>query len=190
MTSPWSERSIARALALQTFQRRHLVLVPNCIWTGSECDLLVVTANLRIIDVEVKISRADLKADAGKDKWFHSWDYKIDGPWRPRDEQQRRPREWPRKVWKHYYAMPRAIWTPELDASLGSSASGVLLLEQRGGNAEIVVRCERRAYPNRDAERIKPEDAVDIARLASLRMWDAYAELERHRQAPAAAEVC
>jgi hypothetical protein len=68
---PWSERLIARAIALQTFKRRYLMAVPNCNWTGHECDLLVVTDNLRIIDVEVKISRADLKADAKKEKWWH-----------------------------------------------------------------------------------------------------------------------
>lgn len=67
----WSEHAIARALVRQTFNRKYLVVVPNCNWTGHECDLLVVTENLRIIDVEIKISRADLKADAKKEKWWH-----------------------------------------------------------------------------------------------------------------------
>ena len=65
----WSERLIARELAVGLFARR-LVVVDNCIWTGHECDLLCVTTDLRIVDVEIKISRSDLKADAKKDKWF------------------------------------------------------------------------------------------------------------------------
>jgi hypothetical protein len=63
----WSEYNIARAIALQTLARKCVVLVDNCNWTGHECDVLGVTTDLRIIDVEVKISRADLKADAKKD---------------------------------------------------------------------------------------------------------------------------
>lgn len=57
----WSEQSIARAIALQTLARKCVVLIDNCSWTGYECDVLAVTTDLRVIDVEVKISRADLK---------------------------------------------------------------------------------------------------------------------------------
>ena len=59
----WTERSIGGLVVRQLFQRRVLA-VPNCCWTGSECDLLVIAPCLRIIDVEIKISRADLRADA------------------------------------------------------------------------------------------------------------------------------
>lgn len=173
--TPWSERLIGRELALNYFQRRNLVVVPNCSWPGSECDLLVVTANLRIIDVEIKISRPDLRADAKKDKWYHSWDFEIDGPWVGWDA-PRRPRQWPQKVWKHYYAIPREIWTDELAASI-SPVSGVLLL-YRGQRQEVLLDVWRPSKPCRDAEKISAENAVDIARLASLRMWDAYSKTE------------
>ena len=63
----WSEEKIATTLARQIFQRKCLVVVPNCSWTGDECDLLAVTKDLRVIDVEVKISRSDYRADAKKD---------------------------------------------------------------------------------------------------------------------------
>lgn len=68
--SEWSEFKIARAISLQTLARKCVVLVDNCSWTGHECDVLGVTTDLRIIDVEVKISRSDLKVDAKKDKWW------------------------------------------------------------------------------------------------------------------------
>ena len=168
----WSENLIARALSRNVFEQKHLIIVPNCGWTGDECDLLVVTRDLRIIDVEIKISRSDLKADARKNKWYHLWDWRVDKQFGGR----RRPREWPRKVWKHYYALPEKIWTPDL-ADVISPKSGVLLMYERNDNIRMTVK--RRAKPCRDAEKIAVEDAVNIARLASLRMWDAYDKLRR-----------
>lgn len=175
----WSEKKIATALARQVFERKHLVLVPNCSWPGSECDLLVVTRDLRIIDVEVKISRADFKADAAKDKWFHSWDWRIDGPFKSYEErnERRRSRQWPHKVWKHYYAMPKEIWKPDMVEFLPSKNCGVILLSDIRSD-RLLASVERRATPCRDAERLSASDAVDIARLASLRMWDAFEKLE------------
>lgn len=184
----WSEQSIARALALQFFNRKYLVVVPNCDWTGSECDLLVVTESLRIIDVEIKISRSDLKADAKKDKWWRSLDYHeatakgLDvRNWNPWEHRERR--EWPRKVWKHYYCMPAEIWKPELADVLGSSASGVLLLKTQAHDGRLIVTCERRATPCRDAKPISAASAIDIARLASLRMWESYRAIDEMRAA-------
>lgn len=166
----WSEHSIGRAVARQLLSRKCLVLVPNCNWTGNECDILGVTTDLRIIDIEVKISRADLRADLKKDKWWYRWDCDIDGP----DPNNRRRREWPRKVWKHYFAMPKEIWTPDLVDRI-PAVSGVLLLTQAGRN--VFIECRRRSKPNRDCDRLKPEHVVDVARLANLRMWDALQKL-------------
>jgi len=174
----WSEESIGRVLAWQVFDRKHLLILPNCQWAGDEADILVVTPNLRVIDVEIKISRADLKADARKEKWFERWDYRIDGPYR-QDLSGRRPRQWPSNVWKHYYCLPLDIWKPELFECI-SPMSGVLTL-QSASDGSPIVRCQRKATPNRKADRIDPEDAIDIARLASFRMWDAFKRLDEMR---------
>lgn len=188
--SEWSEYKIARAIALQTLARKCVVLVDNCNWTGRECDVLGITTDLRIIDIEVKISRADLKADAKKDKW---WSRTFVG-YGPREEimgangrlqMVRQPHIYnstallhPPKVWKHYYAMPRSIWKPELIEFLPSKASGILLLDVSGYprrvDADMRVECIRRATPARDAYRLTPAQAIDVARLANLRMWEAY----------------
>jgi hypothetical protein len=170
--------AIARAIALQTLARRCVVLVDNCNWTGHECDVLGVTTNLRIIDVEIKISRADFKADAKKDKWWHRMatrrEQQADGSWQyvtPPGV----PKQWPQRVWKHYFCLPEDIWRPELVEFLPSPASGVLLAKRTdGGLGPVAVTCVRRAKPNPDAYRLSPEQAVDIARLANLRMWEAY----------------
>ena len=178
----WTEGIIARAVALQTLARKCVVLVDNCNWTGYECDVLAVTTDLRIVDVEVKISRADLKADAKKDKWWHGYDWRTHGDWRGRwEDRPREPRAWPPKVWKHYYALPAEIWKPELLDCLPSTRSGVILLREQRHGAIAVAEVVRRATPNKEADRIKPEDVVDIARLANLRMWEAYQQRDAAR---------
>lgn len=86
-------------------------------------------------------------------------------------------------MWKHYYALPKEIWHPDLLATLPSAQSGVLLLDCEGYPRPVGhhmrVECVRRAAPNPDAPSISPAAAVDIARLVSLRMWDAFARLEQ-----------
>lgn len=183
----WNERNVITAVCRQVLQRKCLLLVDNCSWPGAECDVLGVTTDLRIIDVEVKISRADLKADARKEKWWHVPSYtealesgliKRGDAWDPWGHKT--PRRWPRRVWKHYYAMPEAIWKDELLAALPSSDSGVILLREQQHRPHIAVaRVARRSKPDRDAYRLKPEQVMDIARLANLRMWDAYEQVER-----------
>ena len=160
----WTERKIGRVLARNTF-RADLCVLPNCTWTGDEIDLLVVTPNLRVIDVEIKISRADLKKDREKIKWW------------------RTGTGWPRKVWKHYYAMPAELWHDDLKVHINTH-SGVLLLHNENPHRLYVknrgeVSCAKRARPNRDAETLTAAHVVQVARLASLRMWDAYLAAEK-----------
>lgn len=180
----WTERTIARALAQQTFNRKYLVVVPNCNWTGYEADVLAVTTDLRLIDVEIKISRADLKADAKKDKWWHR---QFSG-WEPVGESRTKavyestPQTHPPKVWKHYYLLPFEIWAPELEKCLPSEASGILFIHDWHGNGQPQIVVHRQAKPARDAYRLNAEQVVNIARLASLRMWDAYQQLDRLRE--------
>jgi hypothetical protein len=170
----WTEHLIAHALAYQLFNRQHLIVVPNCNWTGNECDLLVITRDLRVIDIEIKISKSDLKADIKKDKWYHRWDWRIDGAWHGRrDKHNRRRREWPEHAWKHYYAMPESVWDMSMSAILPKN-SGIILLCDRNR-----IKLIRRAKPCRDAKKISAEDAINIARLSSLRMWNAYEELRK-----------
>lgn len=168
----WTEATIARHVATQTLAKKCVVLVDRCNWTGNECDVLAVTTDLRIIDVEVKISRSDFKADAHKDKWWHRFGGRYDAATQKYIETPPAPKEWPNRVWKHYYAMPADVWKDALMEFMPSPRSGLLLLTERDG--VVRVKCERRATPNRQALRIKPESVMDIARLANLRMWDAY----------------
>lgn len=160
----WTEGKIGRILARGTFAN-DLCVLPNCTWTGDEIDLLVVTQTRRIIDVEIKISRADLKADREKRKWWRG--------------------SHPQRVWKHYYAMPAELWRDDLREFI-QPVSGVLLLhddaERRlmlGYKSGGRVECVKRAKPNQTPTTIGDRELVQIARLTSLRMWDAYKQLEQ-----------
>src|ERR1700756_2069926 len=106
----WNENQIARALAHGPLKGRSLITIPRCGWTGYECDLLCVDSKLRIIDIEIKISRSDLRADAKKDKWWAKRWFVEDGSGKLEGTR----RSWPPKVYKHYYCLPRLIWKPEL----------------------------------------------------------------------------
>lgn len=154
-----------------------MVMVPNTLWTGYETDLLVVEKKgLRLVDIEIKVSRSDFRRDADKSKWWREpdlWQWDM-GPPRPRMH-----RTWPEKVWKHYFAMPAAIWTDDLVEALPSPASGVLLFKE--SERGCLWWCERRAKPNKEADPISAANVFDIARLANLRMWDALADAERLR---------
>lgn len=168
----YSETTIAHALARNTFDDC-LCVVDRCTWPGSECDLLVITKNLRVVDVEIKISRADLKADRLKSKWHAPVQ-----AWRRRAGEPGELRDWPQGVWKHFYCMPAPLWRPDL-IEYCAPHSGILLVEWRGSSPRRWhVKVERRSRPDRQAKPISAEQAIAIARLASLRMWDAYADLD------------
>lgn len=166
----WSAPLIGRALHRDFLNRKGLVVVPNCYWTGYETDLLVVHDSLRLIDVEIKVSRADLRADAKKDKWW------VNLPWDQRNA-PRAARDWPRKIWRHYYCMPAEIWKDELFDTIPPNSGVVLLTSTKHGT--VSADCRRRAKPNPDAQPINASAAVDLARLASLRMWESMLELAR-----------
>jgi hypothetical protein len=168
----WSAEEIARAMAMMVFDRHALVLVPNCYWTGDECDLLVVRTDLRLVDIEIKVSRSDLRRDASKAKWVELAAF-TGGQWK-RDEV---PRSHPRKVWKHYYALPRDIWTDEL-ASCISPASGVITMSRRS-SGEVYAHVRRQAKPAPDPHRLTLPEVIDIARVCHVRYWDRFGKLRQ-----------
>jgi hypothetical protein len=179
----WTARELARTLSGHVFNHKHLVVVPDCHWPGSECDLLVVRRDLRLIDVEIKISRADLKRDAAKDKWFE-----IPLMWRSGSERPRVPRTHPARIWKHYFAAPAEIWTDALLHDI-PVCSGVLVIRGRKEENRPLMTIRRQARPNRQAVPITAGEICDIARLQSLRMWDAYDEVDRHRRSLEGSEI-
>lgn len=171
----WTAREICRSLFNQAFSHRHLIVCPNTYWPGSETDLLIVRTDLRLMEVEIKISRADLKADKLKDKWFDrpiTWGL---GTQRPEGT----PRTHPRRIWKHYYCMPDKVWAEGLESEVPPT-SGIILMRDHKTHPGCWLR--RQAKPSKDAERITHEELADIARMQSTKMWESFDEVDRHRR--------
>ena len=155
---------MAHKLVTQIFRRKAIIIVPECFWAGDEADLLVVTNNMRLIDIELKISRADLKRDRQKQKWWKtsSWISTVDG----KGVRNRAALTHPNRVWKHYFAMPKAIWTDDLVNCLPSPASGIILFDESGS-----PNIYRMSKPDTTSPKIKPESCLELARLEHLRYW-------------------
>lgn len=179
----WTAGQIGHSLYYHVFAQKHAVVLENCYYPGSECDVLIVRNDLRLMEIEIKISRADLKADAKKDKWF-----KYIPPsgrrWAHKSECDVQKLEWPNKIWKHYYCVPEEIWGADLIASIPLKSGVLLIREWRPDMPAISVI--RQAKPNKDAKPMPAADLVDIARYCNVRMWDALKDV-RDRQARAEA---
>jgi hypothetical protein len=175
----YSEHSISRHLGREKFSGC-LMAVDNTYFTGFEADLLVVTKNLRVIDVEIKISRQDLKADRHKDKWksiSNTLTVTPDGKRRYESV----PRAWPRNVWKHYYCIADPIWQDSL-LEFVNPMSGVftIKIDEGGGYRGITVR--KKCKPNKANQPITPEGVVQLGHLANIRMHEAYRMLDEQRR--------
>lgn len=176
----WTAREICRQLYIQAFHGKHLIICPNTYWPGSETDLLIVRCDLRLMEVEVKISRSDLKADKHKDKWFDAWEYGKGTPWLHPDQRPApTPRTHPRRIWKHYYCMPEAVWKEGLESEI-QPTSGIILMRDHPNSPGCWLH--RQAKPAKVTDRITPEELADIARMQSHKMWDAYGEIDRAKR--------
>lgn len=157
-TAKWTEREVQHALAFDMFST--CLCIPNCIWTGYECDLLVVTPKLKLIEVEVKLTKDDLRNDAKKAKWHKGYT----------------SCEYPLKIWKHFYAFPVDVWNVEWLTHV-RPASGVLIVNRWGKNGFTKSVRRAKADPT-GAYTCTAPDVVSLSRLASLRMWTALRRME------------
>ena len=168
----WTEQNIGYALSTKFLNNQHLITIPNCLFTGYECDLLCVTNQLRIIDFEIKISKSDFYADAKKGKWWECTFLQnnlVDG--KIEKAQEFKHREHPQKVWKHYYVMPKDIWDDSMFDRMGSESCGVLLLIV-DDHGEVNIEQIRKAKPAKDFTTLNDKQLFTIARLAGIRMWN------------------
>lgn len=179
MTSrKWSSSEISWALYHHAFRGKHIVCAQNTYWPGSECDILIVRNDLRLMEVEIKVSRSDLKADKHKDKWKKyagTWAY---GQPEPTPVQLTHPT----KIWKHYYALPRDIWKPELIEDI-NPCSGIILIgmhtDYYDRECGVWATIERQAKPNKEAKAISAYEAIDIARIQNMKYWQMIDETRR-----------
>jgi len=140
-------------VALSTFlDYRVNLIVPNVYWGMNihECDLLVVSKAGYLTEIEIKVTRADLRADAKK--------------WHGHES---------RKIKRLFFALPDYL---EHCLDMVPERAGIILVRPNTDLSEAWVsppRCReiRPAKRNPAASKISDADRYKIARLGALRIW-------------------
>lgn len=195
-----TESKIAHYLAMTHWHGKHLAMLRNCHAAGGhESDLLVINEKRRVIDIEIKVSVSDFKADAKKSKWrdsisaydaalrhdsiktHHSHTRTFRGqPIKENWYTYHVNLSHPNKVWKHYFCMPASIWDESLIEHLPSKACGVMLIDEFEGRITGVGTI-RPAKANPDFKALTNSEILNISRLMTLRMWSMSEKLENEK---------
>lgn len=85
-------------------------------------------------------------------------------------------KDWPDKVWKHIYVMPEEVWNRDLLEHIPEK-SGVVLIY--GSYKRPFFQEVRRPVINKNAIVLTDRQVMDIARLANIRMWQTYHDIEK-----------
>lgn len=145
------EEAVARMFGI----RKHFAIVPNVSWglLSHECDLLVVRKSGYAIEVEIKVSRSDLK----------------------KDEQKRHGHiEWQNRIKELYFAVP--------DKLLGSALEFVpinagIITVGRNNVGVTYAHIERPAVSNKHSRALDHAEMLTLARLGSMRILGLKAKL-------------
>ncbi len=134
------------------FDYRQSLIVPNVYWGMGihECDLLIASKAGYLTEVEIKVTRADLRADAKK---WHG--HRSD------------------KIKRLFFALPDYM---ENCVDMVPERAGIILvrpMEMHDIRKGWSPRCReiRPAQRNKAAGKISDHDRYKIARLGALRIW-------------------
>lgn len=131
------------------FGVRRNIIVPNVSWGVGlhECDLLIVRPSGHAVEVEIKVSLADLKKDA--EKWHGHVDLK-------------------RRIGRLYFAIPLKLQ----DKAIGyiPEHAGVITVDEDRRPWARRVAISREARWDREA-RFTDDEINKIARLGAMRIW-------------------
>ncbi len=142
------------------FDPRKNIIVPNISYGMGlhECDLLIVNKDGYATEVEIKISKADLKKDASKSHGHRS-----------------------NKIKRLYFAMPEDLFTEDL-IQLIPERAGIFLIRKKqsypsydGVNTYYsgpkVIKY-RNPQNNKDAVSLTDKEKANMGRLGMLRYWN------------------
>lgn len=124
---------------------RQNMIVPNVGYGLGihECDLLIVRKSGYAIEVEIKISIADLKADFNKTHGHRST-----------------------KIKYLYYAIPEKL--KEKALPLIPENAGLFIIKEESN----YVICVKPAIQNKSARKLSVEEIEQLGRLATMRIWN------------------
>jgi hypothetical protein len=109
-----------------------------------ELDLLVVTKSGYADEIEIKISKSDLKADAKKEHGHHS-----------------------EKIKRLYFAVPKFM--EEYALKNIPKRAGLFIINEKNGF--IYVTCVKVADRNKTARKLNEKEINHLYELVALRMW-------------------
>ncbi len=135
------------------FDYRVNLIVPNVHWGMDihECDLLMVSRHGYCTEIEIKVTKADLKADAKKRHGHRS-----------------------NKIKYLYFALPDYL---ENAAEFVPARAGIILIRPSMSSADPAYvrrpqcRTLRPAVVNKGAQKMTDRDQYKVARLGALRIW-------------------
>jgi len=146
-------------LSARLFKPRQNLIIPNVSWGFGvhECDLLVVSGSGYLTEIEIKISKSDLKKDLDKSHAHES-----------------------KKIRYLYFAIPEKL----LDCTdLIPERAGIICCYKNkreitgysGGQKQYVeipkAKIIRKATPQTSCKPIDDKDRYVLARLGALRIW-------------------
>jgi hypothetical protein len=149
------------------FGVRQCIIVPNISWGMNmhECDLLVVRRSGVVIEVEIKVSRSDLKKDLEK-----GHNHKDD------------------RIKELYFAIPDYLencieFIPEHAGILSLSRSGIY------GMDILNIKRVREPKPNPHHQKFSQEEILNVARLGTMRIWALKRKLINKKRARARKKI-
>lgn len=143
------EEAVARMFGI-----RQNLIVPNISWGLGlhECDLLVIRMSAYAVEVEIKVTRADLKKDAEK-RHGHESD----------------------KIKEFYYAVPEKLY--DACVQFTPITAGIIVVSDADASDPFFepywrkASIKRPATVRKDARRLTPAEVSQVARLGCMRIW-------------------
>lgn len=127
------------------FDYRQNLVVPNISWGLNihECDLFIISQAGYATEVEIKISKSDLKKDAGK---YHGHRSDL--------------------IKKLYFALPEKL---EAHIKYVPERAGIIILTRN--KYGLACKIIRKPKPNKASRKLTDEERYKVARLGALRIW-------------------
>ncbi len=146
------------------FGVRANLIVPNASWGAGihECDLLICSSAGYLTEVEIKVTKADLKKDGEKRHAHKSAKIKF-----------------------LFFAIPIQVYerkTEEIEALVPQQA-GILVVSKSEIYSTYNVDVRRKPTKNRMARSLSQIERYELARLGALRIWDLKKRLQKVREA-------
>lgn len=140
--------------------RQHLI-VPNVSWGfgfSHEIDMLIVTGSGYASEIEIKVSKSDLKRDRKKRKWKTGMYSEFGDIYQTHNT-----------IKSLYFAIPK-----ELESAISEipERAGILIVGVGEYDKSRLYAWElRKPQINKDARKLNEKELLHLARLGTMRIW-------------------